>query len=153
MRIALLGLLLVTACRGKQDDFAAMQQRGQAVMGVDQYASAHVFEDLPDGGRIVLDKTDPVDSGAVAQIRAHMRDIEAAFRAGDFTKPFQVHDQVVPGTAVMAQRKTAITYAASDRPRGGEVRIKSGDPVAVAAIHQFLEFQRGAHHAASHEHQ
>jgi len=130
-----------------------MQQRGQAVMGVDQYASAHVFEDLPDGGRVVLDKTEPVDSESVAQIRAHMRDIAAAFRAGDFTKPFQVHDQVVPGTAVMAQRKTAIRYAASDRPRGGEVRITSSDPVAVAAIHEFLAFQRGAHHAASHEHQ
>ncbi len=42
---------------GHQSDsaFAAMQVRGQTVMGVDQYASAHVFEDLEDGGRIVLD--------------------------------------------------------------------------------------------------
>ena len=151
MRIFLLGLLALAACRGKDQDFAAMQQRGAAVMGVDQYASAHVFEDLPDGGRIVLDKTDPVDSTSVAEIRAHMRDIEAAFRAGDFTKPFQVHAQVVPGTAVMTARQAAITYTASDRPRGGEVRIKSGDPIAVAAIHEFLEFQRGAHHAAGHE--
>jgi hypothetical protein len=31
------------------------------------------------------------------------------------------------------------------------VRITSGDPVAVAAIHQFLEFQRQQHHAAGHE--
>ena len=28
-----------------------MQTRGVHVMGVDQYTSAHVFEDLADGGR------------------------------------------------------------------------------------------------------
>ena len=153
MRFALLSLFIITACRGKDADFAATQQRGRAVMGVDQYASAHVFEDLPDGGRIVLDKTAPVDSASVLQIRAHMHDIEAAFQAGDFSKPFQVHAQTVPGTAVMTERRAAITYQAVDRPQGGEVRVKSGDPVAVAAIHEFLEFQRGAHHAGSHEHQ
>ena len=34
--------------------FAQVQERGRAVMGVDQYTSTHVFESLPDGGRIVL---------------------------------------------------------------------------------------------------
>src|SRR5438552_18115560 len=33
--------------------FAAMQSRGEMVMGVNQYTSAHVFEDLPTGGRLV----------------------------------------------------------------------------------------------------
>ena len=128
-----------------------MQQRGAHVMGVDQYTSAHVFEDLPDGGRVVLDRDDPGDSAAIAAIRAHMRDIEAAFRAGDFSKPFQVHAQQVPGTDVMKERRAVITYQASDRPRGAEVRIKSTDPVAVTAIHQFLTFQRQQHHVAGHE--
>ena len=128
-----------------------MQQRGQLVMGVDQYTSAHVFEDLPDGGRIVLDREGAIDTSGVATIRLHMRDIAAAFRAGDFTKPFQVHAQVVPGTAVMAAHRAAITYDAIDRPRGGEVRIRTQDPAAVAAIHEFLAFQRGGHHAAGHE--
>lgn len=128
-----------------------MQARGAHVMGVDQSTSAHVFEDLPDGGRVVLDRDDPSDTAAIRTIRAHMRDIEAAFRAGDFSKPFQVHAQQVPGTDVMAARRAAISYEAVDRPRGGEVRIRSSDPVAVAAIHQFLEFQRQQHHASGHE--
>jgi len=128
-----------------------MQARGAHVMGVDQYSSAHVFEDLPDGGRVVLERDDPADTAGIATIRAHLRDIEAAFRAGDFTKPFAVHAQTVPGTGVMAARRAAITYDEIDRPRGGEVRIQSGDPVAVAAIHQFLAFQRAQHHAAGHE--
>ncbi len=128
-----------------------MQSRGAHVMGVDQYTSAHVFEDLPDGGRVVLERDDAVDTVAIATIRAHLRDIEAAFRAGDFTKPFEVHAQTVPGTGVMAARRSAITYDEIDRPRGGEVRITSGDPGAVAAIHEFLAFQRTQHHAAGHE--
>jgi hypothetical protein len=128
-----------------------MQSRGQHVMGVDQYTSAHVFEDLPDGGRVVLDRDDPSDTAAIAAIRAHMRDIEAAFRAGDFTKPFEVHARTVPGTAVMSERRAAISYEAIDRPRGGEVRIRSNDPTAIRAIHEFLAYQRMAHHAASHE--
>ena len=128
-----------------------MQSRGAHVMGVDQYTSAHVFEDLPDGGRVVLERDDAVDTVAIATIRAHLRDIEAAFRAGDFTKPFEVHAQTVPGTGVMAARRRAITYDEIDRPRGGEVRIKSGDSGAVAAIHEFLAFQRQQHHAAGHE--
>jgi len=138
---------------GRQSDsgFAAMQVRGQTVMGVDQYASAHVFEDLADGGRIVLDAGRASDTAGIAAIRHHMRDIAAAFRAGDFARPFEVHAQVVPGTAVMAARRTGITYEASDRPRGAEVRLRTTDPAAVAAIHAFLAFQRTAHHAAGHE--
>jgi len=138
-------------CKRSNDDFAAMQSRGAHVMGVDQYTSAHVFEDLPDGGRVVLDRDDAVDTAAIATIRAHMRDIATAFRAGDFTKPFQVHAQAVPGTAVMRERRATISYEAIDRPRGGEVRIRSNDSVAVRAIHEFLEFQRQQHHSPSHE--
>ena len=128
-----------------------MQTRGAHVMGVDPYTSAHVFEDLPDGGRVVLDRDDPADTAAIVTIRAHMRDIQAAFRAGDFTKPFAVHAQTVPGTAVMRARRAAISYEQIDRPRGGEVRIRTNDPEAVAAIHEFLAFQRREHRASSHE--
>ena len=150
--------LAFAACGGREDAaarqadtaFTAMQARGQMVMGVDQYASAHVFEDLEDGGRIVLDAESASDTTGIAAIRHHMRDIATAFRAGDFARPFEVHAQVVPGTSVMAARQTQITYEASDRPRGAEVRIRTTDLAAVAAIHAFLAFQRTAHHAASH---
>jgi hypothetical protein len=80
-----------------------------------------------------------------------MREIAASFRAGDFTKPFQVHAQTVPGTAVMRDRRATISYAPVDRPRGGEVRITSRDSAAIRAIHEFLEFQREQHHAEGHE--
>jgi len=145
----LIAVLVLSACKDR--DFAAMQERGRAVMGVDQYTSAHFFEDLPDGGRVVLDRADGTDTSGVATIRLHVRDIAASFRAGDFTKPFQVHAQVVPGTAVMQARRAAITYDVVDRPQGGEVRLRSNDTVAIAAIHEFLAFQRTSHHATGHE--
>jgi len=131
--------------------FVATQSRGRVVMGVDQYTSAHIFEDLSDGGRIVLERSDPQDTAGIGMVREHMRSIARAFRAGDFAQPFQVHAQAVPGTAVMAARRNMIRYDAVDRPRGGEVRLRSSDAKAIAAIHEFLAFQRGAHHAAGHE--
>src|SRR5256885_7338898 len=66
--------------------FSALQTRGKMAMGVDQYESAHRFDALADGGRISLQMKD-ADSLAVAQIRAHLKLIQHAFRAGDFSTP------------------------------------------------------------------
>jgi hypothetical protein len=137
--------------RGHDSAFAAMQARGRAVMGVDQYTSTHVFEDRPDGGRIVLERDDSADTAAIAAIRRHMRDIAAAFGAGDFTMPFRVHGEPVPGAAALAERRAVIRYTVVDRPRGAELRIETRDPAAVAAVHRFLAYQRTAHHAQGHE--
>jgi hypothetical protein len=126
--------------------FAAMQQRGKSAMGVDQYTSTHHFEALPDGGRIELQR-DVDDSAGVAQIRTHLQEIAKAFGAGDFNTPAFVHMQDVPGTKVMAAKRTAITYTFRELPRGGQVRIQTNDAEAVAAIHEFLAFQRKDHRA------
>jgi hypothetical protein len=75
--------------------------------------------------------------------------IARQFAAGDFHLPGIVHDREVPGTRVMAERRTAISYAVESLPRGGAVRVRSGDSVAVQAIHDFLAFQRHDHHAAA----
>jgi hypothetical protein len=116
-------------------------------MGVDQYTSSHRFEPLPDGGRITLQR-DQDDSAGTAQIRAHMRKISAAFAAGDFALPGFVHDQEVPGTVVMAARRSRISYTTDTVPRGGSVRIQSDDSTAIAAVHQFLSFQRRDHRSS-----
>jgi limonene-1,2-epoxide hydrolase len=161
MRLVLaVSTILVAACGTKDTPeakpatdsaFAGVQARGGAVMGVDQYTSAHVFEDLPDGGRIVLDRGDTTDMAGIATIRGHMRAIAGDFRDGNFTKPFAVHAMDVPGTTVMTERRAKISYEAVDRPYGAEVRIRTGDPEAVSAIHEFLAFQRSDHRAAGHE--
>lgn len=127
--------------------FAALQGRGAHAMGVDQYTSAHRFEDRPDGGRIVLER-DAGDAAGVATIRAHLRHIAGRFGAGDFDLPMFVHGQVVPGTRVMAARREAIRYAFAELPGGGEVRITTADTAALAAVHEFLAFQRSDHRVA-----
>jgi hypothetical protein len=132
--------------------FDALQARGAQVMGVDQYTSSHVFEPLADGGRIVLQR-DVADSIGVATIRAHMQDIAARFAEGDFTLPGLVHERMVPGTRVMAERRNRILYVVDTLPLGGQVRIVTGDSVALAAVHEFLALQRQDHRAAAHEHE
>jgi hypothetical protein len=124
--------------------FAALQARGKGAMGVDQYTSTHRFDVLPDGGRIELQR-DGDDSAGVAQIRKHMREIAGAFTAGDFDTPMLVHMQEVPGTRVMRERARMIEYTVHDLPRGAELRLTTVDPEALAAIREFLAFQRRDH--------
>jgi hypothetical protein len=138
---------------GNDSAFAALQERGGARQGmdVDQYASAHRFDDLPDGGRIELQDT-AGDDAAVDRIRTHMQEIAEAFAGGDFSTPGFVHDVAeVPGTRVMAERKEAIRYRYAPLPRGGEVRIETADSVALRAVHEFLAFQRLDHRAMGHD--
>jgi hypothetical protein len=128
--------------------FGLVQARGHVAMGVDQYTSSHQFEPLPDGGKITLQR-DGNDSAGTAQIRSHMRLIGAAFQRGDFALPGFVHDRAVPGTAVMKQRRSHISYHTDTLPRGAELRIQSVDTAAITAIHQFLAFQRQDHRVGS----
>ena len=60
--------------------------------------------------------------------------------------------RAVPGTDIMAARRSLIRYVADTLPRGGEVRIITTDSLAIAAVHEFLAFQRSDHHAGMHEH-
>jgi hypothetical protein len=131
--------------------FAEMQARGEQAMGVDQYSSTHVFDTLPDGGRIELQR-DVEDPAGVTQIRQHLQHIAQTFDAGEFATPAFVHLQSVPGGSVMAARRDAIAYTYRELPRGGEVRIVTEDPQALEAIHEFLSFQREEHRAGGSAH-
>lgn len=128
--------------------FRALQERGKGTMGVDQDASRHRFEDLPDGGRIELQMR-AADPAGIAAIRAHLRRTARDFAAGTFTAPDSTHAMVVPGTEVMARKKDRIRYRYRALPQGGEVRITTRDPEALRAIRDFLAFQREDHRAGS----
>jgi hypothetical protein len=134
----------------RDSGFPALQARGKTAMGVDQYASVHHFDDLPDGGRIEL-QAKSTDTVAVRAIRGHLQAIAQAFAAGDFRTPGFVHAGQVPGTAVMTAQRRHIAYRFNPLPGGGEVRILTTTPEAVKAVHSFLAFQRQEHHAAGRE--
>jgi hypothetical protein len=129
--------------------FAATQARGGVAMEVDQYTSTHLFQPLPDGGRIELQRDVP-DSAGRARILAHMGLIAEAFAAGDFRLPGFVHAREVPGTRMMAVEREKISYAVESLPRGAAVRLRTSDSAAVEAIHRFLAFQRMDHRAGPH---
>jgi hypothetical protein len=140
----------MAACSSAEDqDFKGLQERGQVAMGVDQYTSTHRFDDLPDGGRIELQR-DEQDTRDIATIRRHLQDVAGSFGKGDFNVPGFVHAQEVPGTKVMAAKKSAIRYEFKKLPKGGEIRITTSDPAALRAIHDFLAFQRMDHRAGGH---
>jgi hypothetical protein len=151
-------LILTAGCNpappvdsGADPEFAALQDRGAEGMGVDQYASTHLFDALADGGRIEF-QYDSDDPEGVAQIRTHLREIQVAFQAGDFSTPAFVHDQEVPGTAAMAARREHIEYRYQDLPRGGELRLVTTDQRALEAIRDFMAFQRADHRAGGMDH-
>jgi hypothetical protein len=126
--------------------FAALQQRGAQAMGVDQYTSTHLFDALADGGRVELQR-DVNDPAGVEQIRHHLQLIAKAFESGDFSTPEFVHAKDVPGVATMASLSDRIEYVYRELPRGAELRAVTSDPEALAAIHEFMAFQRQEHHA------
>lgn len=156
--------LLIAACVGGGSDtvqtdsaFQGVQRRGALVMGVDQEASSHRFETLPDGGRIVFTMNDTSDAAGTAVIRRHLQVIADSFAAGVFSDPMLVHAREVPGTAAMSRLKDRISYRYSALAAGGELRLYTEDPEAAAAIRDFLDFQRRDHRApgssgAEHQH-
>lgn len=156
--------VLTAACAGggsgtAQADsaFQGVQRRGALVMGVDQEASSHRFETLPDGGRIVFTMNDTSDAAGTAVIRRHLQVIADSFAAGVFSDPMLVHAREVLGTAAMGRLKDRISYRYSDLAGGGALRLYTEDPDAGAAIRDFLDFQRRDHRApgssgAEHQH-
>jgi hypothetical protein len=126
---------------------ADMQKRGAEVMGVDQESSVHVFEALPNGGIIELQRAS-ADSAGTRVIRQHLRTIAMAFRDGDFGGPTYIHMTSVPGARVMAERRNYIRYDYRQLPRGGALRISTTDLAARRAIWEFIAYQRNEHMAS-----
>ena len=140
------GVMLTALASGQQSE---LDRRGALAMGFDQQKTTHAFLSTAAGGSIEVRANDAADAATTRQIRTHLAEIAKAFASGDFTKPFQTHAEVPPGVPAMQRLKTAIRYVYSDTPRGGVVRITTSDPEALAAVHEFLAYQRREH---SHTH-
>ena len=129
-----------------QDHHAAVEKKGAMVMGFDQKATAHHFSLFTDGGEIAVGVKDPSDTKNRDAIRSHLPHIATMFAEGNFDAPMLVHDSAdVPGTKVMAARKSMIKYEYVETPGGGRVSIVTTDPKALAAVHAFMKFQISDH--------
>lgn len=119
----------------------AVDRRGDQAMGFAHEKTTHHFLLKADGGIIRVEANDAADEASRSSIRSHLAHIAKAFSAGDFDIPMFVHDQTPPGVSVMQNKKDQIRYEYRELPAGGEVVITSSNPQAIAAIHEFLEFQ------------
>ncbi len=120
---------------------AIVEKHGDQAMGFPHDRTTHHFLLTPEGGVIAVTANDPNDSANSGPIRTHLSHIAVMFTSGDFSTPMFVHDEVPPGVTSMQLLKAAIRYHYEETPSGGQVRIESKDPVAIAAIHDFLRFQ------------
>ena len=124
---------------------SVVESHGDQAMGFPHDKTTHHFRMMADGGAIEVAANDPNDKTNTEAIRSHLTHIAMLFGAGDFSTPMFVHDGVPPGVTTMKLMKSAIHYTYEETPAGGRIRIKSEDPIAVAAIHDFIRFQITEH--------
>lgn len=123
----------------------AMLDRGNVAMGFDQNKIMHHFMATPTGGIIMIVALSSNDSETIKQIKDHIVDIQHEFSQGNFTKPFFIHDQQVPGTDVMAEKKDMIRYSAEQLKDGAILVLTTDDKDLQNAIQQFMRFQGMEH--------
>jgi hypothetical protein len=126
---------------GKDSHHAAMEMHGDEAMGFAHDKTTHHFLMAQSGGVIEVKANDPGDNASVAAIRSHLAHIATMFKSGDFSAPMFVHSTIPPGVTAMKLLKKKIRYTYEPLDAGGRVRIESSDPVAVAAVQDFLRFQ------------
>ena len=129
------------ACPMKDEHAAGVDARGDHGMGFDHLKTHHHFILTDDGGVIDVSANDPSDTASRDQIRSHLRHVASMFSAGDFSIPMFVHDTVPPGAETMKRLAAKIAYVFEETPQGGHMVIRTADPAAISAIHDFLRFQ------------
>jgi hypothetical protein len=125
---------------------ADVEKHGDEAMGFPHDRTSHHFRLYSDGGAIEVTVNDSKDSQNMQAIRSHLTHIVTMFSKGEFSIPMFIHDQVPPGIPVMKEKRAEISYIFEELPAGGKVRIKTANPDALKAIHEFLRFQIADHH-------
>jgi hypothetical protein len=128
-----------------QTHHATVEKHGDQAMGFPHDQTTHHFLLRPDGGAIEVTTNDPADNANTVAIRTHLSQIVVAFGKGDFSQPMFIHDGLPPGVTTMKLLKAKIRYQYQEIASGARVRIESDDPLALAAIHDFLRFQIAEH--------
>jgi hypothetical protein len=123
----------------------AMLERGNVAMGFDQDKIMHHFMATSTGGRIMIVSLQNDDSETITQIKDHVIDIRYEFSQGNFTKPFFIHDEHVPGTDIMAKKKDMIRYSIEQMDNGSALMLKTDDKELLSAIQQFMQYQGMEH--------
>jgi hypothetical protein len=122
-----------------------MMERGNIAMGFNQNKIAHHFAVTPNGGNITITSLNSNETQTINQIKTHIMDIQKDFSEGNFTKPFFIHAQEVPGTDVMTEKKDLIKYNTLELRNGSSLVLTTNDKELINAISQFMKYQATAH--------
>ena len=123
----------------------AMLERGNIAMGFNQSMIHHHFMSTTTGGEIMIMSENMSDVQTINEIKNHVKDIQYQFSQGNFTKPFYIHAQIVPGTDIMAAKKDLINYSIKDIYGGSVLILTTNDTQLLHAIQQFMNFQSSQH--------
>jgi hypothetical protein len=123
----------------------AMLERGNIAMGFNQSMIHHHFMSTTTGGEIMIMSENMSDVQTINEIKNHVKDIQYQFSQGNFTKPFYIHAQIVPGTDIMAAKKDLINYSIKDIDGGSVLILTTNDTELLSAIQQFMNFQSSQH--------
>ncbi|MEO6870617.1 MAG: hypothetical protein ABI233_00180 [Chthoniobacterales bacterium] len=122
-----------------------VDERGDKGMGFSHQLTGHHFYLYADGGAIAVAANNPADTASRDAIRTHLASIARMFSEGNFAIPMFVHDTAPPGIETMKQLRKDISYVAEPNDSGARVTIRTSNPKAVEAIHDFLRFQITEH--------
>lgn len=134
-------LRLPALARAPDPHHAAVDARGDHVMGFDHEKTTHHFRLTTSGGAIEVSANDAGDIESRDAIRGHLPHIAAMFARGDFDAPMLIHGRVPPGVPAMRKRKSLIRWAYEETAAGGRILATTRDARARAALHEFLRFQ------------
>jgi len=122
-----------------------MLERGNVAMGFNQTKIHHHFMSTTTGGEIMIMSENMSDLQTINEIKSHVKDIQYEFSQGNFTKPFYIHDQIVPGTDIMTAKKNLINYTIKDIDGGSVLILTTNDTQLLNAMQQFMNFQSSQH--------
>lgn len=124
----------------------SMMERGDIVMGFNQNKIVHNFRSAPTGGEIMITALDTYDTETIDQIKNHALNIQRDFSKGNFTKPFFIHAEEVPGTKIMTENKGLIKYSTEDLGNGSILFLDTKDDEVINAIHESMNYQGSQHY-------
>ena len=125
---------------------AQVAGRGKDVMPFDLSATLHVFTKTADGGVQKVVARPGADAQQVRLVREHLKDIEAQFRAGDFSGPAHIHGTDMPGLAQLSSAGAGqVRVGYRDVPGGAELVFASEDPKLVEELHRWFDAQVADH--------
>jgi hypothetical protein len=122
-----------------------VREKGADVMPFDLDATRHNFVKSETGGVQSVLSRDSSDLTQVTAVRAHLREISAAFAAGNFTDPVTIHGADMPGIATLVANAGKVSVEYADVADGGQITYSSSDPIIVNALHDWFDAQLNDH--------